>query len=76
MAEHDLTKAKPGSFLTALANAEVGDDLLYHVGEFAGGPHKRAAMLSFEGGKSFIFRRKLGPGLFAHYVRKTRKPMP
>ena len=40
----DVAKSPRGSFDAAVATAAAGDEIIYHVGEFAGGAHRREAL--------------------------------
>lgn len=71
MAQIDITKERAGMFLMALANAEPGDEVIYHVGEHAAGAHKRDALSAQEAGHCLLYQRRVGP-LFAYIARKPK----
>jgi hypothetical protein len=54
-----------------MAEAQAGDEVVYHVGPHAGGPHKRDAAAAYEAGKCVLYQRKLGGGRFEYIAKKT-----
>ena len=72
MAQIDITKERQGMFLLVLANAEPGDEIVYHVGEHAAGAHKRDALMTAEGGHCILYQRRMGEGSFAYIARKPK----
>lgn len=72
MAQIDITKERKGMFGRALANAQPGDEIVYHVGEHAGGTHKHDALTMSYGGKCLLYQRRVG-SLFAYIARKPKK---
>lgn len=72
MAQIDITKERQGMFLLVLANAEPGDEIVYHVGEHAAGAHKRDALTAAEGGHCILYQRRMGEGSFAYIARKPK----
>jgi hypothetical protein len=73
MAEIDITKKGRGAFASALSGAEVGDEIVYHIGEFAGGEHKRIAMTSCEAGLCVLCQRRDGDRRFIYIAKKINK---
>ena len=71
MAQIDITKERAGMFGHALAGAEPGDEVVYHVGEHAGGQHRRDAFEAAQGGACLLYQRRVGP-LFAYIARKPK----
>lgn len=72
MAQIDITNERTGMFGHALADAEPGDEIVYHIGEYAGGCHKRDAAEAAEAGECLLYQRRAGK-LFAYIARKPRK---
>lgn len=72
MAQIDITKERKGVFGNALAEAPQGDEIVYHIGEHAGGPHKRDALAAAEAGQCLIYQRRVGD-LFAYIAKKPSK---
>ena len=68
---HDVSKRPEGLFSVAMAEAQAGDEVVYHVGPHAGGPHKRDAAAAYEAGKCVLYQRKLGGGRFEYIAKKT-----
>lgn len=73
MTQIDVSNEGKGAFSAALVNAEVGDEIIYHVGEFCGGIHRHLAMASSEAGLCVLYQRKEGPRRFI-YIAKKIKP--
>lgn len=69
----DLTQTRLADFMTALKNAEEGDELLYHIGEWCGGPHKRIALDCAEAGKCFLYQRRRGETQFEYIAKKPKR---
>lgn len=72
-AKHDVSKRPKGLFHVVLEEAQVGDEVVYHIGEFAGGPHKKDAFTTYENGHCFLYQRKIGQALFEYTARKRAK---
>lgn len=72
MAQIDITKDRQGMFLLVLANAEPGDEIVYHVGERAAGAHKRDALEAQEAGHCLLYQRRMGERCFAYIARKPK----
>jgi hypothetical protein len=69
----DVTKEPAGAFMKAVKSATVGDEITYHVGEFASGLHKKDAYASYERGEVVLIQRRLAPRQFAYVAVRTRK---
>jgi hypothetical protein len=70
---HDISKRPEGLFDDVMYEAEAGDEVVYHVGHYAGGPHKKEAAAAYEKGKCLLYQRKLGEGRF-EYIARKKKP--
>jgi len=70
---HDVSRRPEGLFSVAMAEAEAGDEVVYHVGQHAGGPHKKEAAATYEAGKCILYQRKLGGGKFEYIAKKKGK---
>lgn len=73
MAQHDITHTRPGAFRTVLANAEPGDEIIYHIGEFCAGPHKQVALDCAEAGKCILYQRRGEKKKFFYIARKPKR---
>ena len=75
MAQIDITKERQGMFLLVLANAEPGDEIVYHVGSHAAGAHKSDALTAAQGGHCILYQRRDIPtfGTFTYIAKKPRK---
>jgi len=71
MPEINIVKFGEGSFPVTLQEAEAGDEIVYHVGPFASGPHKSDALRAALDGSCFILQRKMGNGKFAYIAVKA-----
>ena len=72
MAQIDITKERAGMFGHALAGAEPGNEIVYHIGEHAAGAHKRDALTAAEGGHCILYQRRMGECSFAYIARKPK----
>jgi hypothetical protein len=72
MAQIDVSNEGRGAFSAALVNAEVGDEIIYHTGEFCGGTHRHLAMAAYESGLCVLYQRKEGPRRFFYIAKKIR----
>ena len=70
MTEINIAREGAGTFPVALAEALPGDEIVYHIGRHAGGPHKSDAGKAYEEGRCLLYQRRLGPGLFKYCARK------
>jgi hypothetical protein len=71
MVEISIARQGKGTFPTSLEAAAVGDEIIYHVGKYASGPHKDDALQAALNGKCFIFQRRLGQELFSYVAVKA-----
>ena len=69
---HDVTKRPDGFFQVVLEEAEPDDEIIYHVGEFASGPHKKAAYNAHLAKQCILYQRKREDGLFEYTARKKK----
>lgn len=72
MAQIDITKERQGMFLLVLANAEPGDEIVYHIGEHAAGAHKWDAFMAAERAHCILYQRRMGERSFAYIARKPK----
>ena len=72
MGEVNISGNRRASFAAILADVEVGTEVTYHVGEFAAGPHKAAAMEAEAKRACFIYQRKRPDGKFAYIAKKRQ----
>jgi hypothetical protein len=70
---HDVSKRPEGLFSAAMAEAQAGDEVVYHVGQYAGGPHKKEAAAAHEAGNCLLYQRRLGGGRFEYIAKKKGK---
>jgi len=73
MAKIDITQEQRGMFHVALDAANPGDEIIYHIGEHAKGPHKKHALDSAMFGICMIYQRRLDYGQFAYIALKTKR---
>ena len=71
--EHNITRDRRGALHNIFDTIPRGDQVIYHIGEYAAGYHKADAMELYLSGKCILFQRKLGPGKFAYVARKPLK---
>jgi hypothetical protein len=69
----DVTKEPAGALRAAIKAAAPGDEITYHVGEFAGGLHRTEAYAAYERGEVLLVQRRLEPHKFAFLAIRTRK---
>lgn len=68
----DISKRGKGIFHQTLKAADVGDEIVYHIGPFAGGVHKFEAAGNYKAGLCVLYQRRLGKGKFAYIAKKTK----
>jgi len=68
----DISKLSSGMFLTTLDKVEPGSELVYHVGKYAAGPHKKDALTAQQLGHCLLYQRRLDVGIFAYIARKPQ----
>ena len=73
MAQINITSEPEGMFIHALENAMRGDEIVYHIGPYASGPHKKHALRQATVGTCIIYQRKIGRGQFEYCARKIRR---
>lgn len=71
MVEISISRQGKGKFPASLEEAAVGDEIIYHVGKYASGPHKDDALQAALNGRCFIFQRRLGQELFSYVAVKA-----
>ncbi len=71
MVEINIAKQNQGIFEIILRNSDAGDEIVYHVGDHASGPHKKDALMAALEGKCFIFQRRIREGLFSYIAVKA-----
>jgi hypothetical protein len=71
MAEINVSKQSQGAFDIALRDAEAGDEIVYHIGPYADGHHKRDALRAALDGRCFIFQRKISDEMFSYIAVKA-----
>ena len=72
MAQIDIIKDRAGMFMMALANAEPGDEVLYHIGGYATGNHKQDALEAQEAGHCLLYQRRMDENKFAYIALKPK----
>ena len=71
--EYNIVKDQRGVLHTMLDSMKRGDEVVYHIGEYAAGKHKADALELYNQGKCILYQRRLGPGKFAYIARKPIK---
>jgi uroporphyrinogen-III synthase len=61
-----------GAFAVAVGEAEPGDQIVYHVGQHCGGPHREEARAAYEGGLVLLTSRRSVDGLFEYIAVRTK----
>jgi hypothetical protein len=61
---------KPDALYHALAEAQKGDRIVYHVGQHCGGLHRHAAARAETDKLAFLFCKREGVGQFAYLAVK------
>lgn len=54
----DITGIRQGAFDATVANAPDGSRILYHLGEYCAGPHKKDARTAYKDGRVVLAIRK------------------
>jgi hypothetical protein len=70
---HDISRRPEGLFSVVFSEAAAGDEVIYHVGPHAAGPHKKEAYEAYTNGKCVLYQRKLGNGRFEYIAKKRGK---
>lgn len=73
MGQLDISKDRKAAFNQVLADCNPGDEIIYHVGQNAIGPHKHLAMSAFEAGLCDLYQRKLEKFRYQYIAKKRRK---
>ena len=68
--EISITNEPEGALAQAISEAARGDRIVYHVGAFCAGRHRRDATKAYEAGVGLLFCRRVGDGAFAYMVVK------
>ena len=68
----DVSKEPKGALATAVKAAAPGEEITYHVGEFAGGVHRADAYASYERGEVILVQRRLEPRKFVFLAVRTK----
>jgi hypothetical protein len=61
------------TFEDAIKNTKYGDTIIYHVGQYAGGKHKYAALEAAEKGFVSLVQKRKGKGLFEYIAQRSKK---
>ena len=61
---------RPDALYHALAEAQKGDRIVYHIGQFCGGLHRHAAARAETDKLVFLFCKREGVGQFAYLAVK------
>jgi hypothetical protein len=61
---------RPDALLVALAEAQKGDRIVYHIGQHCGGIHRHAAARAETDKLVFLFCKREGVGQFAYIAVK------
>ena len=67
---HALAKM---TFEEALENTKYGDTIIYHVGAFAAGKHKLAALEAQRKNFVSLVQKRKGKGLFEYSAQRSKK---
>jgi len=67
---HSLAKM---TFDEALKTTRQGDTIIYHVGAYAGGKHKFAALEAAQKGFVSLVQKRKRKGLFEYTAQRTKK---
>jgi hypothetical protein len=67
---HALAKM---TFEEALKTTRYGDTIIYHVGAFAAGKHKFAALEAAQKGFVSLVQKRKGESLFEYSAQRTKK---
>lgn len=67
-----LMEKPKGAFPAALAEAEPGDRIVYHVGQHCGGAHRQDARDAHEAGLVLLTTRRSIDGMFEYIAVRTK----
>jgi hypothetical protein len=73
MGQLDISQDRRAVFNQVLADCNPGDEIIYHVGANAIGPHKSAAMSAFDAGLCDLYQRKLAKYRYQYVAKKRRR---
>ena len=66
----DVSKRPAGLLIVTLEEVERKDEVIYHVGYYAAGPHKKDAYQLYQEGKCILYQRKQEDGMFQYIAQK------
>ena len=66
----DVSKRPAGLLGLMLEEAEIKDEVIYHIGYYAAGPHKKDAYELYKQGKCVLYQRKQENGFFQYIAQK------
>lgn len=66
----DVSNRPSGLLAVTLEEIEPLDEVIYHVGYYAAGPHKKSAYQLYLEGKCVIYQRKREDGMFDYIAQK------
>lgn len=68
--EISITNEPEGALAQAISDAAKGDRIVYHIGAFCAGRHRRDAAKAYEAGVGLLCCRRVRAGAFAYMVVK------
>lgn len=71
MSSIDITKGRPSAFQNALANSEVGDEIVYSIGLFCSGSFREEAWRAYERKLVVLYTRRHERG-FAYIAKRIK----
>jgi len=66
----DVSGERAGAFETALASIDIGERIIYHVGEYCAGAHRMAARSAYEDGLVTLCLRRRSKHRFEYIAIK------
>lgn len=66
----DVSKRPQGLLVVTLDEVESKDEVIYHIGHYAAGPHKKDAYELYKQGKCVLYQRKQENGFFQYIAQK------
>lgn len=72
MDQIDISKRGKGIFHQTMKAADVGDEIVYYIGPFLGGPHRFEAAGNYKAGLCILYQRRLAKNKFAYIAKKTK----
>ena len=73
MTQINIADQSKGAFAAALSKAAIGDEIVYHIGEYCSGSHKAMALGAYDAGLCTLYQRKEGPGRFVYIAQKIAR---